>query len=378
MVERDRVRLYHQLRSAHLERAAELPPATIVYGHQRYDFEGGLASSLDLVQARGWRAAWFMLHHRIRVLEVNEPLMLGSTRATAKALIGLACGRLTGRPRTRVVCYAIENLDPHSFPVPPGLRHRVARRLDLALTSIIWRRVDRVAFGTEASRVLYQEAMPDRTGRRQSRVVAALPRPHPDAEALAKDETQVVFLGAFVQRKGFELLCDAWPDVLLQVPGAQLVLMGKGALLPQAEAFAACTPGVRLHVDPARQQIRDVLRCSTVLVLPSQPRPEWREQVGLPIVEGLMYGCTIVTTEETGLASWLDEHGHRVIATRSTASELAAALALALRDPLRVADVLSSLPDQDGRLVADRWLFGDETAEPWTADCDSTDAAAYG
>jgi glycosyltransferase involved in cell wall biosynthesis len=91
-------------------------------------------------------------------------------------------------------------------------------------------------------------------------------------------------------------------------------------------------------------------------VLPSQPSATWREQVGLPIVEGLSYGCTIVTTTETGLAGWLSEHGHRVVAADADDGELAAAVAAALLNP--VEDVVASLPDHDGRLAADAWMFG--------------------
>jgi hypothetical protein len=145
------VRLYDSIRSAHLERAAELPPATILYGTKRYDFDESLAAPLDLVQARGWRAARHLFRSRTTVLEINEPLMVSSARSTAVALLGLTLGRLRGNPRALVVTYAIENLDPRRLPRPPKLRHRLARRLDLALAPRIWGRVDRIAYGTAGS-----------------------------------------------------------------------------------------------------------------------------------------------------------------------------------------------------------------------------------
>ena len=70
-------------------------------------------------------------------------------------------------------------------------------------------------------------------------------------------------------------------------------------------------------------------------MLPSQPTSAWREQVGLPIVEGLSYGCTIVTTTETGLAGWLSEHRHRVLPADANEAQLAAAIIDALRRPVR-------------------------------------------
>jgi hypothetical protein len=43
----------------------------------------------------------------------------------------------------------------------------------------------------------------------------------------------------------------------------------------------------------------------------------WREQLGLPILEGLSHGSRIVTASETGLAPDLSRDGHFVIAQAS-------------------------------------------------------------
>ncbi|HEX8511350.1 MAG TPA: glycosyltransferase [Propionibacteriaceae bacterium] len=353
----ERVRLYHRVRSAHLERAKQLPRATILYGDKRYDFDEGLASRLDLVHARSWRAAVFLFRHQVAVLEINEPLTLYSARFTALALLALRLRRLLGLPRTRVVTYAIENRAPE----PPGQlttpRQWLSSRLDRALMRLIWRRVDRVAFGTESARVLYASSLPQGRRSPQTRLFAALPAAAADADAGAKEANRVTFLGAFVHRKGFALLTAAWPAVLRQLPDARLTLIGKGPLEPTGRELAASSPGVELHIDPSRQHIKDTLRRTQVLVLASQRQPDWREQVGLPIVEGLAYGCTIVATTETGLASWLAQHGHRVIPAPCSVAQVEAAVVAALRRPLAAARVLASLPEDDGRLAADAWLF---------------------
>ena len=99
------------------------------------------------------------------------------------------------------------------------------------------------------------------------------------------------------------------------------------------------------------------MRRSSALALPSQPTPIWREQVGLPIVEGLAHGCTIVTTTESGLAAWLAAHGHSVIAPGSGAKPLADALVAALQSERGPEAVTADLPAIDGRLAADAWMF---------------------
>jgi len=350
---RPRVRVYHQVRTAHLERAAQLPPAAILFANKRYDFAEELAHDLELVPARGWRSAWWLLRHPAEVVEINEPLMLPAARSTAVALCGLGLSRLLGRPRTRVVSYAIENRDPTPRPTPAGLRRRLAHRLDLALARRIWRRLDRIAFGTRAAQELYATRLPSTQSPLQT-LVWALPAPADGS--VVKEVGQVLFLGAFTDRKGFSLLTRAWPLVRAAVPEATLQLIGKGRLQDLAEQLAADDPSVRLLVDPPRPLIKDELARSQVLVLPSQPTPAWREQVGLPIVEGLSYGCTIVTTTETGLAGWLTEHQHRVLPADANEAQLAAAIIDALRRP--VAGVRDPLPAQDGRLTADAWMFG--------------------
>ena len=200
---RPRVRVYHQVRTAHLERAAQLPPAAILFANKRYDFAEELTHGLELVPARGWRSAWWLLRNPAEVVEVNEPLMLPAARSTAAALCGLGLSRLLGRPRTRVVSYAIENRDPTPRPAQAGLRRRLAHRLDLALARRIWRRVDRIAYGTQAAQDLYAARLPAARSPQQTLVWAL---PAPVAEAVTKEAGQVLFLGAFTDRKGFSLL----------------------------------------------------------------------------------------------------------------------------------------------------------------------------
>lgn len=349
---RPRVRVYHQVRTAHLERAAQLPPAAILFGNKRYDFAEELARDLELVPAPGWQSTWWLVRHPAQVVEINEPLMLPAARSTALALLGLGFSRLLGRPRARVVSYAIENRDPTPRPAQAGIRRRLAHRLDLAIAHWIWRRLDRIAYGTQAAQDLYAARLPQ-AQRPEQTLVWALPAPV--AGPVAKEVGQVLFLGAFTDRKGFSLLTRAWPLVRDAVPDATLQLIGKGRLQDLAEELANDDPRVRLLVDPPRQVIKDELARSQVLVLPSQPTSAWREQVGLPIVEGLSYGCTIVTTTETGLAGWLTEHQHRVLPADANEAQLAAAITDALRSP--VADVRDPLPAQDGRLTADAWMF---------------------
>jgi glycosyltransferase involved in cell wall biosynthesis len=349
-----RLRVYDSLRSAHLERAKELEPAAIVFRRRRYDFDDRLALGLALRQVTTVQALVLAARSRAEEIEVNEPLSPGSGLAVA-ALLGLGLRRLLGRPRAIVTTYAIENLDPSDVP-RTGVRARLRAALLAISARVLWRRLDRIVFGTGASRRLYETRFPQRTGLAAT-IIPALPV----AKAVADDAKRagsVVFLGALVQRKGFPLLLDAWPEVLRAHPQATLTIIGKGALLAEAAALAEADASVRLLEDPPRSRIFEELEAMQVLVLPSQPTPKWREQVGLPLVEGLASGCSVVTTDETGIADWLGEHGHAVIPASSGPDRLAAAIIAQLSARRSATSVLADLPAVDGRLAADRWLFG--------------------
>jgi glycosyltransferase involved in cell wall biosynthesis len=360
-----RARLYQTVRTAHLERAHELTPAAIIYRSRRYDFDVSLADGLQLVEAGPARAALTLATSRVIQLEINEPLMRSSVRGTALALAALRLRELLGGPHTTVVAYAIGNDDPTRGSTTR--RARISIRLDLVLMRYLWRRVDRIAYGTTAARTTYREVLGAPPPSQAETLIQALPRVCECADGTQpRDPLRLVFLGAFVERKGFPLLLDAWPLLRSRVPGASLTLVGKGRLQPLAERAAATDDSIELVIDPSRAEIHRRLAGCRVLALPSQPTPSWREQVGLPIVEGLSHGCAIVATTETGLAHWLTDHGHGVLDTPTTPEALADALALALTSGPQPADITASLPAVDGRLAADEWMFAGMPGEQGT------------
>ncbi|MCI0159339.1 glycosyltransferase family 4 protein [Leifsonia shinshuensis] len=363
------------MRSAHLERARDLAPAAIVYRVKRYDFDPTLTDGVELAQAGTLAAARLAMRSRITRVEVDEPLYLDSLPRTAAVLAVLGMKRLGGAPRAEIATYAIEDLDPFATR-PPRVRSRVRRSLERVLAGYIWHRLDTVVYGTSEAGALYGSTF-RHTPRRQL-TVEALPSPcacldapagsgpADDADAPAgpvrRDPDGVLFLGSLSPRKGFADVLEAWPAILSRHPGARLTIVGSGELLPQAQAAAAADPSIRLIVDPARSVVHDELRRAHVLVLPSRRVGTWREQVGLPIVEGLAHGCEIVTTSETGIAEWLIDAGHVVLPAEVLSAGLADGVVDALVNPRTSDDILADLPGVDGRIAAGRALFGEAGA----------------
>lgn len=364
------VRLYEQVRSAHLERAHELAPAAIVYRVKRYDFDPALTDGVELAQAGTLAAARLAMRSRITRVEVDEPLYLASLPRTAAVLAVLGMKRLGGAPRAEVATYAIEDLDPFAAR-PPRVRSRVRRSIERVLAGYIWHRLDTVVYGTSEADALYSSTF--RHMPRRQLTVEALPSPcaclgddtaTTTADPVERDPDGVLFLGSFSPRKGFADVLEAWPAIRSRHPGARLTLVGSGELLPEAKAAAAADPSIRLIVDPPRSVVHDELRRARVLVLPSRRVGTWREQVGLPIVEGLAHGCEIVTTSETGIAEWLIDAGHVVLPSDVLSAGLADGVVDALANPRTRDDILADLPGVDGRIAAGRALFREAGTRP--------------
>lgn len=347
-----RVQLYHSIRTAHLERASDLGPVSILYRVRSYDFDQDLADRLEVVRAGTLKSVLLLLRSRPGSLEVNEPLMAESAVHTAAVLFFVRM--LTpARKRPVVGSYAIENQDPFVLP-RLTLKARTKGWLQSRSAGYVWRILDRLAFGTAGAEAVYLARFPP--GRRDEPVTTTIPAlPAACACEVEAGGQDVVFLGALSERKGFPVVQASWDDVLAADPAASVTVLGKGPLEEEAERWSRSGKNVTFVEDPPRSVIHEVLRGAKVLILPSQPSPTWREQVGLPIVEGLAHGCRIITTSQTGLADWLIQEGHSVLDAQASPADFARAI-LAQRGIPRGRQ--SDLPAVDGRLAADQWLFG--------------------
>lgn len=348
------VQLYDVARTAHFERIIRSGESTtVLYSQRRYDFDTALAARVGARRAGTAGAFWYTLTHDIDVLEVAEPLLVRAAPRSLAAIIGARIRTGIRRTHVDVVSYAIENKDPRDGMTSLPIRARLKLRAQRLFVRAVWTRLDRVAFGTSQAQELYRRLLGNT--RAVQRLIPALPV----AEPVRADDRRapvVTFLGEFSERKGFPLVVDAWQTVAHEVPEARLVLIGKGDGADSARALGLSDDRVRVEIDPPRSTIFGLLAESKVLTLPSRPRPRWREQVGLPIVEGLGNGCLIVTSDETGLAQWLDAHGHEVVPASADVDALAAAMVRALRSERTPAEVSADLPERDGRAEAERWI----------------------
>ncbi|MCD2186890.1 glycosyltransferase [Actinomycetospora soli] len=319
------------LRSSVVE---EMPAdQALLFTSERGDADVSLYAGRD-VRPFSWRALLRALRHPdLELLEVAEPLW---TAEWVRALRYVVLARLV-RPRRRVAVatYAIENLDARERLRRLGHRPLlgpVASRLAVLATGTSMLLLDAVVFGTtgaaENHRRVFGRAL------RRTRSAVLPPRIGPcsvcgPVPADGPREPTVLFLGAPSARKGFDVLTAAWERSGAAGEGARLVVCD-----PEGGQGRHDLPdGVTVHVDPPRATIHDLLRTAAVVAMPSVRRPGWREQIGLPLVEGLAHGCRVVTTTETGLAPDLADHPRVVLTAPGDVDDLAAGLRRAMGTP---------------------------------------------
>ena len=162
----------------------------------------------------------------------------------------------------------------------------------------------------------------------------------------------MLFVGELSNRKGVEPLLEAW-RLLPQALGAELVLVGDGPLRDLVQRRVETLERASWLGSLGRGEIHAQLSRATVLVLLSRPERYWREQVGLPLLEGLAHDCRIVSSSDTGISDWLIDNGHVVVGSDATAAEHVDALVRAIG----LGPVASPLDSSNGRAQSIEWMF---------------------
>jgi glycosyltransferase involved in cell wall biosynthesis len=136
----------------------------------------------------------------------------------------------------------------------------------------------------------------------------------------------VVCVGRLCPQKGQDVLLDAWREVVRQLPGARLALVGDG---PDRERLAASAPRSVLFAGDVADPV-PWYQAADLVVLPSR----W-EGMALAPLEAMACGRPVVLTDVDGAHESLPaELAARCLVPPGDPAALAAALAGLLRDPL--------------------------------------------
>lgn len=355
------VRIHVHLRGADVALMPSMGPAEIWYFIAHSDLPPENELPTWCVRVTPLSAVRRIFATRAHTIEIPEPLWARFLPTGLTLMVAARIARLTsGRP-VRTVFYALENNEPDralfgDSPVPAPLRRTFVRILGLVESFL----VDRVAFGTPAAQRSYESMGTLQI--KESLVITELPaRPTSaqDDQPGNHNNGQALFVGGLERRKGVRPLMQAWADVERIRPDARITIIGSGPLADEVARWVDAKPSTRRYLGQVpHAELADHYRSADVLIAPSVRDGRWREQVGLQLRESLRQGLTLVVTNETGLADWLAQNGHHVLSLENLTDSLPKAILSALANPIPRETVRSSLPREDGRVAADKWLHG--------------------
>jgi glycosyltransferase involved in cell wall biosynthesis len=153
------------------------------------------------------------------------------------------------------------------------------------------------------------------------------PQPLPSGPPLA------VFVGRFVEKKGIDVLLEAWRHVAEKVPEARLLLVGHGPLLRLARSGGSTVEVER--TDPTRRaaQVRDALRRARLVVTPSRTAADGDAETLLLVnLEAQATGRPVVSTRHGGIPEFVVDGETGLLVPEADPRALADALVELLTD----------------------------------------------
>lgn len=334
---------------------------TVAFGEIKKD--GAEVPNLDNCSANyrlmsAWGVFFLIIKKSYCTIEINEPFFLRSLNYQAAVWFAVWISKNIFFRKTKVVCYAIENMDVilrsrNLLPIfGRGVEYVLKFFLGVSIGGI-----DKIAFGTLAAENNYKKYFSEKIKKIDTRLVDSLEPICEECCDLIKNKINMkfVFLGAFDDRKGIEHVMNIWPKIRAAYPDASLNIIGDGPKKNQIFDWASKFDEVKVYVAPSAEIIHGILSESVFLFLLSNETKSWKEQIGLPILEGLSHGCWIISSDSTGISGWLEKNNNMIISTESKNFADEVIKFIASKDG-KIFDAKNILPKFSGRKIANDFL----------------------
>lgn len=137
-----------------------------------------------------------------------------------------------------------------------------------------------------------------------------------------------LFVGVLEPYKNVDGLADAWRRVALEVPGAHLVLIGRGSRRPAVDALVDELPARVTHLEAvAPDRLAELMDASWALVLPSR-----HEGLGRVVIEAFARGRGVVASGQGGILDLVEDGVEGLLVDPEDTSSIADALVRVLGD----------------------------------------------
>jgi glycosyltransferase involved in cell wall biosynthesis len=161
-------------------------------------------------------------------------------------------------------------------------------------------------------------------------------RPAAAAARLSEREPIVFFAGRLIEKKGLEYLIEAMKLVEARVPGAQVVIAGRGERLPALQRMAAdARVNVRFIGRVTPDEVREWMARAQLYCMPSV-RAADGDGEGLPtaLVEAMASGLPVVATTHAGAPEAVRHGETGLLAPERDVAALAEHVIALLGDPV--------------------------------------------
>ena len=288
-------------------------------------------------------AFWALLPVRVaRELRASRPDAVLSQGGHETALVLL--GRALSGVRTQVI------MDLHGDPAAATRLYgsplrRVLAPLGDAMTRIALRRANgvRTISGYTSSLVRSSGVEPVATFPAYMDIDPFL---EPPQEPLPPRPV-ALFVGVLERYKAVDVLADAWRIAALQVPDAELRLVGRGTMTDVVERLVSDLPAQTSWIPRlTTPEVARALDEATVLVLPSRS-----EGLGRVVIEAFCRGRGVVASRVGGIRDLVDDGVSGLLVPPEDAPALADALVRVLSGP-----TLAARLGAGARVAAEPWL----------------------
>ncbi|TSE00495.1 glycosyltransferase family 4 protein [Skermania sp. ID1734] len=151
-----------------------------------------------------------------------------------------------------------------------------------------------------------------------------------EPSAIPDGPPRVLCVRRLERRMGLDVLLDAWPAVLADVPDAQLDIIGTGSIAGELSAHVAglgIEHSVKLCGQASDAELTEAYRAATVTVVPTRSL----EGFGLIALESLAAGRAPVVTDVGGLPDSVHDLAHDLVVPPENPAMLAERLVGALQ-----------------------------------------------